>query len=365
MLRLLRILVAGALVVGTAPASSALAATDDDPAVGTTWALTPEDTDAGEGRISIRHEIEPGASVSDAVVVSNFSPHDAAFAVYASDGVVDDEGNFDILPAEAAPTDGGAWVAIGEVEGASPRPGGGVVVEVPASSSATVPVEITVPGDATPGDHPAGVVAELVQGGDSALQMSSRVGVRLHLRVAGDVVAELSPHVEARYSPSWNPFAPGTVTVGYTLENAGNIRVGGDVDITLAGPFGLAGGQASGEHREVLPGQSAAGTARLEVWPLFVGKGELVATPGAVGEDEVPAPLEVSTVAFRVWTVPWSQLVLLVLFAAVPVLVVRARRRSAARIQARIDAAVAAAVGTGGDGADDDRSTDDDAVAVR
>src|SRR5690625_1870928 len=338
-LRLLRLLVAAAFVVGALPASATLATTGgEDVAAGTTWALEPATDDDAAGRVSIRHEIEPGESVSDAVVVSNLSAHDATFAVYAGDGLVDDEGNFDILPAETAPSDGGAWVEIGEVEGATPRPGGGIVVEVPASSSTRVPLEITVPADATPGDHPAGVVAELVQGGAASLQVSSRVGVRLHLRVAGDVVAELSPTVEARWSPSWNPFAPGTVTVDYTVENTGNVRVGADVAATVTGPFGAGGGSATGERR------------------------------GVVDEDDVDAALLPSTVTFQVWTVPWPQLLLLALLVATAVLVVRARRRAAARVQARIDAAVAAAVSARDaaatdDGAMDDAPADDYAVA--
>lgn len=347
--RLLRPLAAAALVVGAAalPASAALPATTgtEDAAGGTTWALEPAGEDGADGRVSLRHEVEDGASVGDHVVLTNFSEHDATFAVYASDGVVDDDGNFDLLPSEAAPVDGGSWVEVGEVDGATPRDGGGIVLEAPASSSTVVPLEISVPAGATPGDHPAGVVAELVQGGDASLQMSSRVGVRLHLRVAGEVLAQVTPDVDASYSPSWNPFAPGTVTVDYTLDNTGNVRVGADVDASVTGPFGVGGGEASAEHREVLPGQSAAGSVTLEVWPLFLGRGEVTATPLVVGEDVVPAALLPTTTEFRVWTVPWSQLVLLVLLVATPLLVVRARRRSAARIQARIDAAVAAAAG--------------------
>lgn len=364
MIRLVRSLVTGALVVGAAtlPASAALpAATGTDDVVGgTTWALEPADENGADGRVSLRHELDPGASIADHVVLTNFSEHDATFAIYASDGVVDDAGNFDLLSPETAPSDGGSWVEIGEVDGARSRDGGGIVLDAPASSSTVVPLEIAVPARATPGDHPAGVVAELVTDGGAALQMSSRVGVRLHLRVAGDVVAEVTPRVEATYSPSWNPFAPGTVTLDYVVENTGNIRMGADVDATVTGPFDLGGGQVLAEHREILPGQSAAGSGEIAVWPLFVGRGEIVATPVGVGEDAVPAALTPGTAEFRVWTVPWSQLVLLALLVAAPFLVVRARRRSAARVQARIDAAVAAAAaaGTG-------ESEDDDAVAVR
>lgn len=340
-LAVLRALAVAALAVAAAavPASAGLPATTAPP--GTTWALEPADGTEADGRVSLRHVLEDGASVTDHVVLTNFSDHEATFALYASDGIVDEAGSFDLLPPDTEPTDGGSWVEVGTVPGAEPRPGGGIVLAAPAGSSTVVPLEVTVPAGATPGDHPAGVVAELVQGGDATLQMSSRVGVRLHLRVAGEVRAELSPDVVATYSPSWNPFAPGTVTVDYTLENTGNVRVGADVDVSLAGPFGLGADAASAEHREVLPGQELTATIRLEAW--VVGTGQLVATPLGVGEDELPAQLLPATVDFRVWAVPWSQLLVLALLAAAPLLVVRLRRRSAARVQARIDAAVAAA----------------------
>ncbi|QDB78489.1 hypothetical protein FE251_03175 [Georgenia wutianyii] len=347
----LRALAVAALAVaaGAVPATAGLPSTPAPP--GTTWALEPADGSEADGRVSLRHVLEDGASVADHVVLTNFSDHEATFAVYASDGIVDEAGSFDLLPPDTEPTGGGSWVEVGTVTGAEPRPGGGILLTTPAGSSTVVPLEVTVPAGATPGDHPAGVVAELVQGGDATLRMSSRVGVRLHLRVAGEVRGELGPDVVATYSPSWNPFAPGTVTVDYTLENTGNVRVGADVDVSLAGPFGVGGGAASAEHREVLPGQELTGTVRLEAWPLVVGSGQLVATPLGVGEDELPAQLLPATVDFRVWAVPWSQLLVLALLAAAPLLVVRLRRRSAARVQARIDAAVAAATAEAAAGA--------------
>ncbi|MEE6282758.1 COG1470 family protein [Georgenia sunbinii] len=351
MLRLLRSLAAAALVLSasTIPASSALAATSSDDAdpgagTGTTWAVEPSDADGPDGRVSLRHDVESGAAVSDFVVVTNFGERPATFAVYASDGVVNADGNFDLLPADTEPVDGGAWVEIGDVDGATPRDGGGIVLEAPASSSTVIPVEITVPANATPGDHPAGVVAELVQGDDTSVQMSSRVGVRLHLRVPGEIVAQVQPQdITATYSPSWNPFAPGTVTLEYSLNNVGNIRVGADVDASVAGPFGIGGGETSSEHREILPGQSTADAGQFEAWPLFLGRGDVTAVPMGVGEDQVPDELMASSAAFTVWMVPWSQLILLALLVAAPLLIVKARKRSAAKVQARIDAAVAAA----------------------
>src|SRR5690606_18704634 len=103
-LRLLRLLVAAAFVVGALPASAALATTGgEDVAAGTTWALARATDDAAAAPVSRPLAIAPGESVSDAVVVPNLSGHDATSAVYPGAGLVADEGNFDTLPAETAP----------------------------------------------------------------------------------------------------------------------------------------------------------------------------------------------------------------------------------------------------------------------
>lgn len=342
-------------------------AVDDpaEPSTSTTWALRPATDEAPDGRISLRHVIEGGAEAGDLLALTNFSDRPATFAVYASDGTVSPDGNFDVLPSDEPPVGGGAWITVGPVEGSTARAEGGVVLEVGAGATVLVPLLISVPANATPGDHPAGVVAELVQGG-GGVQVSSRVGVRVHLRVAGDVVAALVPEaVTATYTPSWNPFSGGTVTVTVAVANTGNVRLGAETVASVEGPGGLASTRATSTQREVLPGQAAETTLEIPVAPLFYTWGDVVVHPAVVGEDDVTAALTAGTASFTVWTVPWSQLVLLLLVVGLILLVRVSRRRNAARVQAKIDAAVAAATAaTAGtvtaeaaSGHDDDSST--------
>lgn len=339
--------VAAAAVVLSAPAAFASAA-DDSAEI--TWSVEPSDDEGPDERVSLRHELAAGGSVSDHVAVTNYSAEPATFAVYASDGIVSATGDFDLLPGDVEPTDGGSWVEIGDVEGGTAREGGGVVVEVAAGESTVIPVEIEVPENVTPGDHPAGIVAELVLDDGSSVQMSSRVGVRAHLRVEGDIVAQLTPQdVVATYTPSWNPFAPGTVDLEYTVVNTGNVRLGAVTDASVAGPFGIAAASASAESREILPGQQSVYQAQLAVWPLFLGRGEITAEPLVVGDDEVPVEPTATVAAFSVWTIPWVQLATIAALVIAVVLLIRSRRRSAAKVQAKIDAAVAAAVATSKD----------------
>ena len=332
------------LVVAPAVGGSEPAAAVSDVDAGTTWAIAPASAEGTDGRVSFRHTIDPGSAVDEFVAVTNFSEAPAPFAVYASDGVVTAAGNFDLLPSGEAPVDSGSWVSIGEVDGSMPRDDGGIVIEVAAGATAVVPIRIDVPAEATPGDHPAGVVAELARADESSVQVASRVGVRLHLRVAGDVVASVVPEsVTTSYAPSWNPFAPGTLTVGYVLSNGGNVRLGSVTTAQEAGILGAGGGSTTQEQREILPRQESAAVATIDVWPLFFAWGEVTTAPTVVGEDAVQVDLSAVSVPFGTWVVPWSQLVLLVLLALIVVLIVRGRKRAELRVQARIAAAVATA----------------------
>ena len=321
-------------VAATTPAPSPSASAGDN---AVTWSITPATTDGPDGRVSARHELAAGASVSDYVTVTNLGATDASFDVYASDGVVGADGLFDLLPGDTAPTGGGSWITIGAEN--QPR----VSLDVPAGQSVTVPYTITVPASATPGDHPAGLVASLTTG-DAGVSLSSRVGVRVHLRVAGDLAPALAiQNVGTTWTPSWNPFQPGTLTVSYDVANTGNVRLGARTDAVVAGPFGLATTSGSSERREILPAQSARESITIEAWPLVVLTGQVTVTPSIVGTDQVPVVLERTPADVTAWVIPWSQLLLLLVLAGAVVLVVWWRRRSARRTQQRIDAGVAAA----------------------
>lgn len=308
-----------------------------------TWALSPADETGPDGRISLRHVVDPGATVTDHVVLSNFSESERTFLVYAGDGTISGSGDFDIAPREAGPTAAGAWVRLGEVPGAEPADGGGLRVTVPATTDVTIPLVVAVPDDAAPGDHPAGLVAELADDG-ATVQVAARVGVRLHLRVTGEVVARVAPDdLRVRHVPSWNPFAPGEVHVEHDLVNDGHVRLGATTTTTVAGPFGLGRTSARAEHREILPGGRVRVVTVLEAWPTVRTSGRVEVVPHAVGEDDVPADLAPVVVPVAVWSPPWAQLALLVALAGLVLAVREGRRRAAARFQARLDAAVAAA----------------------
>ncbi len=308
-----------------------------------TWTVQPASAEGPDQRISLRHELAPGGTVTDHVTVTNFSDRPATFAVYPGDGTLSESGDFDVLPGDEAPGDGGAWIEIGAPEGAQRAEDGRLRLTLPAAAAVTLPLTITVPADATPGDHPAGVVAELVED-DATVRLAARVGTRVHLRVTGEVEAALVPQdVTTRWEPSWNPFAPGTVHVRYTVANTGDVRLGARTETTLAGPFGTGAAAAAAELREVLPGGSTVVTSELRVWPLVRTTGHVDVRPWVVGDDVVDAAMRTASAQVTVWVLPWAQLALLALAVGGALLVRWQRRRSAARLQAKVDEAIAAA----------------------
>ncbi|WP_136517931.1 hypothetical protein [Cellulomonas telluris] len=318
----------------------------DPQAATTTWSLVPASPEGPDGRVSLRHEVDPGAQVTEHLALTNHTDAPQTFALAAGDGVVTSAGDFDLPPTGTAPRAAGAWLDVP------------AEVEVGPRATVVVPVTLTVPADARPGDHPAGVVASLataVAGDDgTSVVLDSRVGVRLHLRVTGDVAAALAvTDVAARYVPSWNPFAPGAVEVSYVVENAGDVRLGAASSVVVDPWLGGAAEAVGDPVREVLPGGSVARSVVLEgVWPGVRAGVDVTADPSVVGEDVVPVDPAAAAASATVWTPPLAQAGLVLVLLALVLGVRAARRRAAARMEtavarARSEALAAAGATTG------------------
>ncbi|MFK4115661.1 hypothetical protein ACI2K6_13620 [Microbacterium sp. NPDC006705] len=316
------LLATGVLVALTASASltvvPASAAAPESPAI--EWGVVPADAAGPDGRVSLRHTIDPGAAITDAVAVTNHSAEPAVFAVSAGDGLVGTDGAYDVRTDE--PEAGGAWIDVGGLDGGS--------LALAAGETRVLPVTITVPADATPGDHPAGIVVGLSTD-ETGVTVTHRVGVRVHLQVAGEIAPALRiDAATASFTPSWIPFAPGTLTVEYQVTNTGNVRFGASAAAEAAGPLGLMPGRGAGEALEVLPGGSATQRIELPITPLFFAAGEVAVTPISLGDDRVPLP-EAASSGFSTPAVPWSSIAVVALgagiIALVAVIVLRRRAR--------------------------------------
>lgn len=262
-------LLATALALGALTGSAAVnAQTPDDPTpsdpaapiveeqgneIVHSWSLAPagNDVDGGTGnRPDLSYAADPGSVIEDAVTLYNLSNVPLTFEVYGTDAFNDDNGDFALLGTGEAPTEVGTWVAIG-----------GRQVPVPARTQVTIPITITIPETARPGDHVGAILAaNAATSADSdgrEVTLDRRTGPRLYVRVNGPLVADLAiADIETEHSGSLNPLA-GATTVTYTVENRGNIRLSGTARAMVGGPFGI--GERSGVETEVadlLPGES-------------------------------------------------------------------------------------------------------------
>ncbi|GAA3027607.1 WxL protein peptidoglycan domain-containing protein [Actinokineospora globicatena] len=296
-----------------------------------TWGVRPADSALGANRPNFAYTVAPGAVLSDALLVSNHEQRALTFAVYAADAFTTSSGQLDLKPTNETSTDAGSWVRFDAP-----------TVTVPAGQTVALPFTVTVPADVTPGDHSGGVVTSLRVESGSGITVDRRLGARMHLRVAGT----LTPSVEVRgleveYDGTPNPVGKGTVTIGYTITNTGNTRIGATHTVHVEGLFGWFGTDASVEPiPELLPGESV--TRKLNVATLPAGRvsATVAVTPTVPGGAELP---QVTAAAGAV-AIPWAVAVVLLLVVCL-LLALRARAKArAAGEQKRIKAAVAAAL---------------------
>ncbi|GGM81959.1 hypothetical protein ACFFX1_21205 [Dactylosporangium sucinum] len=309
MRRMLTALAAVAVAVAAAPAAAAA-----DPGGTTlTWTVQPAGQSGPDGRRWIERTLDPGQAVTEHLAVRNFSDTTVVFALKAADGYLTDKGRFNMLPSDRASVDGGTWIAVQEK------------VTVGANATTVVPFTITVPKDAAPGDHPAGIAATVTSAGGT-VNVESRVGFRVMTRVSGTVTASLPvKDVTATYTPSWNPFAGGTLRVRYTLANDGNVWATGTSRVAVAGRF------TTTDVEELLPGGTRTVESRVGgVWALGHLRTTVEVTPAMLGGDQAGADIRRTSATVTTWALPWSQLAL-ALLVAVLVLGVRTVRRERRR----------------------------------
>lgn len=223
---LLGVVAAAALVALSTGATSALRAyaapapvTAASPVMATTagqvaWSMMPVITDIGEERSNFAYAVDPGATVSDAVLVRNSGGSDLSLAVYGSDAFTDETGALDIATAEAGSDAIGTWITP-SVESVRVEPGGLV----------RIPFTVTVPEDAQPGEHAGALLTVLESSGDT-VSVDMRYATRVTATVSGDLTAGLSLDQAAlNVETGFWPWESADAAVSYDVHNTGNTRL--------------------------------------------------------------------------------------------------------------------------------------------
>lgn len=292
------------------------------------FGIAPAQEDRADDRPYINMAAPPGSVIYDYVAILNQDDEPIDLDIYAADVIMAEGGGLGLMSRDEPSFDAGAWIG---ADGPS-------TITVPAQTPETgygftiVPIAITIPVDAEPGDHLGGVVAALRTTGQGAntptIELEQRVALRVYVRVAGD----LRPGLDVfGLTASWEPDSPvgvGSVTVAYTLVNTGNVRMAVEPSVTVEGPFGLLPRTGAGDRvDELLPGGSVAHTVVVgDVWAIgrLAVTVDATALPASTG---VEPGIGTVTATTDVWAVPWLAIAVLLLLIALGVIVVRRRRR--------------------------------------
>ncbi|MDR7381747.1 hypothetical protein [Promicromonospora iranensis] len=316
-LAVLTLVAASSLAAAPAAAAPARAAQDDV----VTWSVRPGDEKGEDGRAWVEWAADPGQSRTEHMVVVNHSDDAVEFLLTSADGYFTDTGRFNMLPSDQESVAAGTWIELPES------------VTVAAGAAEVVPFTVTVPDDAEPGDHAAGVAASVHSTGGGEVAVESRVGFRVMTRVLGELAPALGLTASASYTGDPNPFEAGTVDVVYELENTGNTRLNARPEISLSGPFGLGDRTLRGDEIvEIAPGETRHGTVRFrDAWPLLAYDVSVVAQPLPISDELSFAGVERASARTTVLAMPWPQLLVLVLAALLTTWSVWRRRREKRR----------------------------------
>jgi hypothetical protein len=301
----------------SSPSSPTSAAT---PALAT-FGLTSASGGRPDDRSFLAVTAPPGSVIYDSVAVVNQSDTPLDLALYSADAQNSADGTIGLPDRTVKPTDAGAWITFGT----------STVTVAPQSTKGigytVVPITVTIPTDAEPGDHVAGVVTSLTSQGtatgkdqSATVNLEQRVGLRVYVTVGGPVTPGLViTNVKAAYHPAklLGLAGAGSASLTYTLTNTGNTRLSVLPTSAASGPFGLGKVSATGKKiDELLPKASVTQTVELSaVWPLVADTVRVTAAATAPVAGNAPS-LAAPTAHTVMWAVPWAYLALLALIAA-------------------------------------------------
>ena len=209
------------------------------PASGTqtpTWTFAPYSASGNTlERTAIHLIASPGQTVSDNAILTNYSyTQTLNFDVYGSDAYNTVKlGVFTLNPPKAPKVDVGKWITL-PVN----------IRTVPPRQSVTFHFAVTVPMNASPGDHAGGVVAlnlapptGVQNGTNLAIQRGS--GIAVYVRVPGKLVPGVAAaNIGVAKSTPPLGFGTSTARAHYSVLNTGNEVLNGKAQLEATNVFG-------------------------------------------------------------------------------------------------------------------------------
>ena len=286
-----------------------------------TWSILPA-TASGPDKIRTVFNygtVKPGSTVLDHVEIVNVGKSSAAFSVYGTDATGTGQNDaLLLLSPQKKPTDIGSWVHF---------PGGAQQLStiIPAGKAIIEPFTVTIPPQATPGDHTGGLVAavSITQTNSAGIGVTEnfRIAVPLELRVPGALQSGLQVQsVSTGFSDPLNPFGTGSATISYTVKNTGNVRLNGTSVVAVTALFGHASVKPP-PLPTILPGDAVRVT--VQVPGLFAAgpmNTKITVTGGWPARTQpLQTALPVAYSNASLFAMPWSLLGLVLLLVAIGV----------------------------------------------
>jgi hypothetical protein len=244
-----------AAAIATAAAIPVLQASPTSAASNGAWSVFPT-SQPGQilGRAYFQLSLVPGENYRDSVSVINQTTNSLQFNLYAADAYNTADGGFALHRRTDPKRDIGAWIQLPTE-----------VLNIPARTQALIPFTVSVPPDASPGDHPGGIVAESTQGtttrrGSLGITVLQAVGTRAYGRVAGPLdpsftIANFSVHAHRGFVGLLG--GPVSADVQYTLVNTGNVILDPATVASMSPLIGSSTGLRSVNIPALLPHDSA------------------------------------------------------------------------------------------------------------
>jgi len=310
------LVLAAVAFLGFGPSTVAFAAESQD------LGVRPSVVLEGQSRPVFVLFISPGATVRDSVSLINKTDREMTVDLYPADAVNTNDGSFALRKSDDEMSGVGAWVSLPTSQ-----------VTLPAGTETRVPFELTVPADATPGDHAGGIVAldtaQRALGGEGDVDFAVRSGVaaRIYTRVNGPLTPQLTVSEVTIDKSGGVPALLGLstgATVTYTITNTGNVRLSPTAAVGVDPMLGSNSVLEPEPLPELVPGSSVTVTRPLGV-VSSIGQLEVsVAVTAADSGNAAPvgAVGKASLVA-----VPWLLVALVIVLDILAIRWFRRRRR--------------------------------------
>lgn len=339
--RLLKVITAAltALIIGGFPAAAGLASAAQSPGPGFQFSAEPYSSNGAQQRPNFIYELQAGHHILDQFVIKNPSTSPESFLVYGEDATnLPRTGGYAFQQrSQMHNTTVGVWLTVGVSH-----------ITVAAGTEVVGTFQLSIPANASPGDHVGGIVVEQVKApvqppNAGGVNVVLRRVIPMYVRVVGTSFPQLTIEKLTVFhqSPAVPFVSKAKVAVRFDLVNTGNEivdpqsimvsisgRLSGTIHRFIVHQTGAQQSKANPLPLQMLPGATLTLTEEWSGIPPF---DPLAAHVSATAIDPSTGQKFSTAASTPFWYFPWIAVltVLLLIVAEVALIVVKRRRKPA------------------------------------